>query len=225
MSTSTEDRTATHLRTKAVEAYQQSLAAEQEGNRPDAISYMAVFYALAEAYAFHTDQPQGMVEEVLVREASGLELSSGFLLGILLAGHNVGGGRRARPPSPAKEPRMTQSTAQPASPAEVAGVKVGDFFYSSWGYDQTNVEFFQIVEVKPRSVVVRQILENNSDHGQPGGGRTAPRRYEYTGPKIHCPINEGGRFSAGPCFGKPKPAFRHPCHKWDGRSVYTSSDR
>lgn len=26
-------------------------------------------------------------------------------------------------------------------------VKVGDLFYSSWGYDQTNVEFFKIVEI------------------------------------------------------------------------------
>lgn len=102
---------------------------------------------------------------------------------------------------------------------------VGDTVYTSWGYDQTNVDFFQIVTVKARSVVVRQVLVNNSDHGQPGGGKIAPRRYEYSGPEIFCPIDENGHFSAGPCHGKDKPSYRHGCSKWEGRSVYTSSDR
>lgn len=101
---------------------------------------------------------------------------------------------------------------------------VGDTVYTSWGYDQTNVEFFQIVALKARSVVVRQVNENNSDHGQPGGGKTAPRRYEYIGPEILCPLDENGRFSAGPCWKNDKPSFRHSCSKWDGRALYTSSD-
>lgn len=102
---------------------------------------------------------------------------------------------------------------------------IGDTVYTSWGYDQTNVDFFQIVALKERSVVVRQVAENSSDHGQPGGGRTAPRRYEYTGPEILCPLDEAGRFNAGPCHGKDKPSYRHPCYKWEGRALYTSSDR
>lgn len=28
-----------------------------------------------------------------------------------------------------------------------AGVKVGDIFYASWGYDQTNVDWYQVVDV------------------------------------------------------------------------------
>lgn len=102
---------------------------------------------------------------------------------------------------------------------------VGDVAYTSWGYDQTNVEWFQIVRVLPRSVVVRQVKSNSSDHGQPGGGRTAPRRYEYIGPEISCPLSEDGSFTAGPCHNKEKPIFRHHCSKWEGRSKYTSSDR
>lgn len=39
------------------------------------------------------------------------------------------------------------------------GVKVGDMFYSSWGYEQTNVDFFQVVElVGSCSVRVREVL-------------------------------------------------------------------
>lgn len=101
---------------------------------------------------------------------------------------------------------------------------VGDTVYTSWGYDQTNVEFFQVVALKARSVVVRQVSENNSDHGQPGGGKTAPRRYEYIGPEVLCPLDENGGFSAGPCYNSNKPSFRHSCYKWNGRAMYTSSD-
>ena len=38
------------------------------------------------------------------------------------------------------------------------GVKVGDLFYSSWGYEQTNVDFFQVVAlVGESSVRVREV--------------------------------------------------------------------
>ena len=51
-----------------------------------------------------------------------------------------------------------------AKPAKVAatvnkfGVKVGDFFSASWGYEQTNADFFQVVElVGASSVRVREV--------------------------------------------------------------------
>ncbi len=36
-------------------------------------------------------------------------------------------------------------------------VKVGDLFCMSWGYDQTNIEFFQVVRTSANSVWVREI--------------------------------------------------------------------
>lgn len=37
-------------------------------------------------------------------------------------------------------------------------VKVGDVFYTSWGYDQTNVEYFQVVALRgAKQVLVREI--------------------------------------------------------------------
>ena len=41
----------------------------------------------------------------------------------------------------------TTKTAKPAEKVNKYGVKVGDVFYLNWGYDQTNVDFFQVVEV------------------------------------------------------------------------------
>lgn len=35
--------------------------------------------------------------------------------------------------------------------------KVGSLFYNSWGYEQTNVNFYEVVKVTPRMVYVREI--------------------------------------------------------------------
>lgn len=39
------------------------------------------------------------------------------------------------------------------------GLKVGDIFYSSWGYDQTNVDFYEVVGISGKQVAIRQIHE------------------------------------------------------------------
>ncbi len=35
--------------------------------------------------------------------------------------------------------------------------KVGEIYYDSWGYEQTNIDFYQIIEVKERSVILQSI--------------------------------------------------------------------
>jgi hypothetical protein len=37
------------------------------------------------------------------------------------------------------------------------GLEVGDIWNSSWGYDQTNVDFYQVVKVTAKTVTVRKI--------------------------------------------------------------------
>jgi hypothetical protein len=90
---------------------------------------------------------------------------------------------------------------------------VGDVIYNSWGYDQTNIDWYQVVEVKPKSIVIRAIADNCSDVGGPSGGRTAPRRNEFTGKPLLKPCDESGRIS-----------MSHGCAtKWDGRAKGCSS--
>ena len=48
-------------------------------------------------------------------------------------------------------------------------VSVGDIFSTSWGYDQTNVEFFEVVRVTKASAVLRRIGSEVRD------GRLYPR--------------------------------------------------
>lgn len=43
------------------------------------------------------------------------------------------------------------------SPADMEKVKPGLIFVNSWGYDQTNVDFYEVVEVKGQTVILRPI--------------------------------------------------------------------
>lgn len=40
---------------------------------------------------------------------------------------------------------------------EVNPFQVGQVIYDSWGYEQTNIDFYQVIEVKNKSVVLREI--------------------------------------------------------------------
>lgn len=59
-------------------------------------------------------------------------------------------------------------------------VKVGDLFYSSWGYEQTNVTFFQVIElIGKKSVRVREVLPDMVSE-TPTCGMAADRSYKLT---------------------------------------------
>jgi hypothetical protein len=72
---------------------------------------------------------------------------------------------------------MTATKTRPASPAPAeVGVAVGDFFSSSWGYDQTNVDFYKVVGLTPKGVKVQKwssaVASSNGpcDYVVPGDG-------------------------------------------------------
>jgi len=44
--------------------------------------------------------------------------------------------------------------------ADPPSIAVGDIFFASWGYDQTNVDFYEVVEVKRSTVVIRKVAKN-----------------------------------------------------------------
>ena len=65
-------------------------------------------------------------------------------------------------------------------------VRVGDFFRCSWGYDQTNVDFYEVLELTPsgRSAKVRRVRtecvdsDRNITHVVPIAGRVYEREPE-----------------------------------------------
>jgi hypothetical protein len=72
---------------------------------------------------------------------------------------------------------MTVTAVAPAT----VGVKVGDYFYASWGYDQTNVDWFRVVGLTPKGVKIQKVFGTTVDDGE-GGPVTyvAPTPEPYT---------------------------------------------
>lgn len=38
--------------------------------------------------------------------------------------------------------------------------QIGEIFYDSWGYEQTNIDFYQIIGIKNKSVIFQKIAQN-----------------------------------------------------------------
>lgn len=68
-----------------------------------------------------------------------------------------------------------------ARAAFVNPYKVGDILNSSWGYDQTNREFYQVLQVRDLSLQVRRVREIR-DHSTQDGGYTVPSRDDFSEP-------------------------------------------
>ncbi len=61
---------------------------------------------------------------------------------------------------------------------------VGDLCHTSWGYDQTNVDAFQVITIKSRtSIIVRPIGGDVEDTGYMQGKFT-PKKNQFTGAPI-----------------------------------------
>lgn len=62
--------------------------------------------------------------------------------------------------------------------------KVGDLFRTSWGYEQTNVEFFEVTEVQGKYLILREIAQKRDSTGwergncSPKPGHFLEPRYE-----------------------------------------------
>ena len=75
-------------------------------------------------------------------------------------------------------------------------VKVGDLFYTSWGYDQTNVSFFKVIErvspAKAKIIEIGSFLEENQAYMS---GTKTPNPEKEIGDSKICLINSFGNLS------------------------------
>lgn len=115
-------------------------------------------------------------------------------------------------------------------------IKVGDLFSCSWGYEQTNVDFFQVIAlVGSKSVRVRQVAPKMVNQ-EAVSGMSADRTYQVTN-EILPPISsifikddEKGdlkRVKSYATDGKSNPFFEigkggYLCHKYNGEALYES---
>jgi len=90
-------------------------------------------------------------------------------------------------------------------------LQVGEVVTYSWGYDQTNLEFFEIVARTEKTVTLRPIGGNCIEASGPGGNRFVPMRTKYLGPALNPKPVRPGNYITMP----------HGCaHKWSGRPCY-----
>ena len=101
--------------------------------------------------------------------------------------------------------------------------KVGEALYASWGYDQTNIDFFEVVEVLPKSVKVRpvsQIMVEGSDGFM--CENVKPDLGNYTGEAITGPVKAWVRAGTEPNDYVSNGRHRLGRHTYGDRRVYQS---
>ena len=97
-------------------------------------------------------------------------------------------------------------------------VEVGQIYYYSWGYDQTNIDYFQVVYIKGQTVKFRQICQTK-EYVNYGGGNTMPKKDSFWGDEItkRMRLSYDGNVR-----------FSMDCGillKWEGKAMYFSDSR
>lgn len=101
-------------------------------------------------------------------------------------------------------------------------LEVGHVFVASWGYDQTNVDYYQVVRiVGPRMVEVRKIRSRMVESGGEASmsGRAVPEIDDFCGEPARVLVNVG---SYGPSISPPGLGKYASAGLWNGRPNYVS---
>lgn len=61
-------------------------------------------------------------------------------------------------------------------------IQVGEILYSSWGYEQTNVEFYQVIAVTEKTVTFREVAQERTRTGH-DTGTCSPVRDQFLNDK------------------------------------------
>lgn len=100
---------------------------------------------------------------------------------------------------------------------------IGEIIVNSWGYEQTNVEFYQVVEVLNKKIRVRELQQERIKGGEHSSMscEVLPIKDEFCGDDLlllSLKINPWGNNDVAICNPQNYYFFR----KWDGSSEYCS---
>jgi hypothetical protein len=115
------------------------------------------------------------------------------------------------PNRPEPTNKKTSKVRKVLQQSDDALVKVGDIFYNSWGYGQTNIDWYQVVSVSPtgKTVKIREIhgiLKGTGDMT----GKTMPDKNKWKGKVQQKKVRVSGKEVNLP--------MRHGwCPMWDGK--------
>ena len=120
-----------------------------------------------------------------------------------------------------KPAKTKKPAAKKAEPVNKYGVKVGDFFNISWGYEQTNVNWFQVVAlVGAQSVRVKEVYPEYDAETEGNAPMAEDRIYKLDRSKM-APVRSGGIFIKDSENGDLK---KVQLSKWDGKPYIKISD-
>lgn len=98
---------------------------------------------------------------------------------------------------------------QTATAAEM--FSVGDYIVSTWGYEQTNVDFFKVVKVGNKTVKVVKVGNTVTEYNSHGmGGRVVPDDANVRGEQIAVRVSDHMRVRG------------YYATKWDGRPQHAT---
>lgn len=82
--------------------------------------------------------------------------------------------------------------------AFVHSLAVGDVLRSSWGYDQTNVDFYEVTKVIGKQVEIRSIGKEYKETGFMCG-QSIPAPGKFTGDAFRCLVGQGNSVKVSSC--------------------------
>lgn len=96
-------------------------------------------------------------------------------------------------------------------------IKVGDIYYTNWGYDQTNIDFYEVVNVRGSRIDMKELVQDYVSYGQGGyDDEVVPIPGRYVNDKIYTVSAraDGSVTSLS--------SFEYPT-KWDGKPKYQTN--
>lgn len=72
-------------------------------------------------------------------------------------------------------------------------VKPGDIFYASWGYEQTNIDFYEVTATTEKTVTFRKIAQDREYNAHWMTGTCTPKAGAFIGKPYTRTVNQYGR--------------------------------
>ena len=97
--------------------------------------------------------------------------------------------------------------------------KIGDIVYNSWGYEQTNIEFYQVISMTARTIKVKrtcstEVEDSAYSHGMACEVVATKDAFVKDGKEYQLRVGKDGNLS--------NPESYYYFSKWDGRPKYKS---
>lgn len=125
-----------------------------------------------------------------------------------------------------KESIAERKKARAGTPEQINSVTVGDIFHWSWGYEQTNCDFFQVIEKTGSTLVLKKLANLIVDGSMYSHGMACnmiAKKNNFATGGLAETITKKLQFTT--YGGKTKAYISFPygwCELWSGRPVYNS---